>query len=80
MKRQRRALRHRRRLRGALARQPWAGPLLALALVVNGGALGYRITEKLGSSVNFMYILKDSNLPQNGYQQWNAAAGFNYDF
>ena len=31
--------------------------------------LGYRITEKLGSSVNFMYILKDSNLPQNGYQQ-----------
>ena len=45
MKRQRRALRHRRRLRGALARQPWAGPLLALALVVNGGALGYRITE-----------------------------------
>ena len=45
MKRQRRALRHRRRLRGALARQPWAGPLLALALVVTGGALGYRITE-----------------------------------
>lgn len=45
-----------------------------------GITLGYRITEKLGSSVNFMYILKDSNLPQNGYQQWNAAAGFNYDF
>ena len=45
MKRQRRAVQHRRRLRGSLARQPWAGPLLALALVVNGGALGYRITE-----------------------------------
>ena len=45
MKRQRRATRHRRGLRGAVARQPWAGPLLALALVVNGGALGYRITE-----------------------------------
>ena len=45
MKRQRRVLQHRRGLRGVLARQPWAGPLLALALVVNGGALGYRITE-----------------------------------
>ena len=44
-----------------------------------GITLGYRITEKLGSSVNFMYILKDSNLNQ-GYQQWNASAGFNYDF
>ncbi len=45
-----------------------------------GITLGYRITEKLGSSVNFMYILKDSDLPNNGYQQWNASAGFNYDF
>jgi hypothetical protein len=45
-----------------------------------GISLGYRITEKLGSSVNFMYILKDSDLPANGYQQWNASAGFNYDF
>lgn len=46
-----------------------------------GITLGYRITEKLGSSVNFMYILKDSNSSTyNGYQQWNAAAGFNYDF
>jgi hypothetical protein len=45
-----------------------------------GISLGYRITEKLGSSVNFMYILKDSDLPDNGYQQWNASAGFNYDF
>jgi hypothetical protein len=44
-----------------------------------GITLGYRITEKLGSSVNFMYILKDSTLNQ-GYQQWNASAGFNYDF
>ena len=45
-----------------------------------GITLGYRITEKLGSSVNFMYILKDSNQPNQGYQQWNASAGFNYDF
>ena len=45
MKRPRRPIRRRPGLRGALARQPWAGPLLALALVVNGGALGYRLTE-----------------------------------
>ncbi len=45
-----------------------------------GIRLGYQITEKLGSSLNFTYILKDSDLPANGYQQWNAAAGFNYDF
>lgn len=46
-----------------------------------GITLGYRITEKLGSSVNFLYILKDSNSASYpGYQQWNAAAGFNYDF
>lgn len=45
-----------------------------------GIGLGYKITEKLGSSLNFTYILKDSDLPNNGYQQWNAAASFNYDF
>jgi hypothetical protein len=46
-----------------------------------GITLGYRITEKLGSSLNFLYILKDSNSSTYpGYQQWNAAAGFNYDF
>jgi len=45
-----------------------------------GIGLGYRITEKLGSSVNFNYIIKNSNLPDNSYQQWNASAGFNYDF
>jgi len=28
-----------------LARRPWAGPVLALVLVVNAGAAGYRITE-----------------------------------
>ncbi|MEY4297903.1 MAG: hypothetical protein RLZZ423_1082 [Cyanobacteriota bacterium] len=32
-------------LASLLARRPWAGPLLALALVVNAGALGYRLTE-----------------------------------
>ena len=45
MKRQRRSSQRRRGLRGLIASQPWAGPLLALALVVNGGALGYRLTE-----------------------------------
>ena len=32
-------------LQRLLAQQPWAGPLLALAAVVNTGALGYRISE-----------------------------------
>jgi len=45
MKRTRRSSRRQRGLRGALTRQPWAGPLLALSLVVNAGALGYRLTE-----------------------------------
>lgn len=45
MKRTRRSSRRQRGLRGALSRQPWAGPLLALSLVVNAGALGYRLTE-----------------------------------
>jgi hypothetical protein len=30
--------------------------------------------------VNFNYIIKNSDLPDDGYQQWNASAGFNYDF
>lgn len=45
-----------------------------------GIGLGYQITEKLGSAVNFNYIIKNSDLPDDGYQQWNASAGFNYDF
>ena len=32
-------------LRSLLDRQPWAGPLLALTVVVNAGALGYRLSE-----------------------------------
>jgi voltage-gated potassium channel len=45
MKRARRSNRRQRGVRAAFARQPWAGPLLALGMVVNAGALGYRITE-----------------------------------
>jgi len=45
-----------------------------------GIGLGYQITEKLGSGVNFNYIIKNSDLPNNSYNQWNASAGFNYDF
>ncbi|NBO27082.1 MAG: hypothetical protein EBU96_09915, partial [Actinobacteria bacterium] len=45
-----------------------------------GIGLGYKITERLGSSLNFTYILKNSDLPNAGYQQWNATLGFNYDF
>jgi len=45
-----------------------------------GIGLGYQITEKLGSAVNFNYIIKNSDLPNNSYNQWNASAGFNYDF
>jgi len=37
--------RRQRLRRGAFTRLPWAGPLLALGLVVNTGALGYRLTE-----------------------------------
>ena len=32
-------------LAGLLARQPWASPVLALSLVVNAGAVGYRLAE-----------------------------------
>ena len=32
-------------LSALLARRPWAGPVLALALVVNAGAAGYRLAE-----------------------------------
>ena len=45
-----------------------------------GIGLGYQITERLGSSLNFTYILKTSDLPNTGYQQWNATLGFTYDF
>jgi voltage-gated potassium channel len=45
MKQQRRPGRRRRGARALFARQPWAGPLLALTLVVNTGAVGYRLTE-----------------------------------
>ena len=33
------------RLAALVARRPWAGPVLALALVVNAGAVGYRLAE-----------------------------------
>ena len=41
------ARRPRRRsvLSDLLGRQPWASPVLALALVVNAGAAGYRLAE-----------------------------------
>ena len=45
-----------------------------------GVSLGYKITERLGSSLNFTYILKNSDLPNSSYQQWNATLGFTYDF
>ena len=45
-----------------------------------GIGLGYKITERLGSTVNFNYILKNSDLPNSSYQQWNATLGFTYDF
>jgi voltage-gated potassium channel len=45
MNQQRRPGRRQRGQRSLFARQPWAGPLLALGLVVNAGALGYRLTE-----------------------------------
>ena len=45
-----------------------------------GIGLGYKITERLGSSLNFTYIIKNSDLPNTGYQQWNATLGFTYDF
>ena len=45
-----------------------------------GIGLGYKITERLGSSLNFTYILKNSDLPNSSYQQWNATLGFTYDF
>jgi voltage-gated potassium channel len=44
MKRPRRR-RHRFSLRPLIAEHPWSGPLLALTLVVNGGAVGYRLSE-----------------------------------
>ena len=42
---QRRTGRRQRGPRALFAGQPWAGPVLALTLVVNAGALGYRLTE-----------------------------------
>jgi len=45
MRRFPRSNRRQRLRRGAFTRLPWAGPLLALGLVVNTGALGYRLTE-----------------------------------
>jgi len=42
--------------------------------------LGYKLTEKLGSSLNFSYLIKDSNLPSYSYDQWSAVLNFNYDF
>ena len=42
---QRRPGRRQRGPRALFAGQPWAGPVLALTLVVNAGALGYRLTE-----------------------------------
>lgn len=45
-----------------------------------GIGLGYKITERLGSSLNFTYIIKNSDLPNTSYQQWNATLGFTYDF
>ena len=33
------------RLAALVARRPWVGPVLALALVVNAGAVGYRLAE-----------------------------------
>jgi len=45
-----------------------------------GIGLGYKLTERLGSSLNFTYIIKNSDLPNTSYQQWNATLGFSYDF
>ncbi|MCX6935861.1 MAG: hypothetical protein NTZ01_06705, partial [Verrucomicrobia bacterium] len=47
-------------------------------------SLGYKLTEKLGSSVNFSYLIKNSDqnsgLQNGSYNQWNAALNFSYDF
>ena len=43
-------------------------------------SLGYQITEKLNSSLGFTYLIKDSNLEGQSYNQWNASLGFTYDF
>ncbi len=32
-------------IRTQVAKRPWAGPILALATVVNAGAVGYRLAE-----------------------------------
>jgi len=42
--------------------------------------LGYKLTEKLASSLNFSYLIKDSNLPSYSYDQWTAVLNLNYDF
>ena len=42
--------------------------------------LGYQIMEKLSSNLGFTYLIKDSNQPNQSYNQWNATLGFTYDF
>ena len=42
--------------------------------------LGYQIMEKLSSTLGFTYLIKDSNQPNQSYNQWNATLGFTYDF
>ena len=42
--------------------------------------LGYQIMEKLSSTAGFTYLIKDSNQPNQSYNQWNASLGFTYDF
>ena len=65
MKRARRSSRRQRGLRAVLTRQPWAGPLLALGLVVNAGALGYRLTE--GWDWGDCYWMVAITIPTIGY-------------